>query len=238
MNSSRFPEKVLWRYRDLPMILHVYRRACLAIGRQHTYITSDSIEILALGESDGANIIPTSHLNKNGSSRSSEASVNLNYDKIIILQADEILIDPSHLIRLIEITQTENSYKAWNIITNIDNELDLDNSNIVKCTLNRSNEIITIFRSTKQNGTGVFKKIMGTIAIEKNTLKELNNLPDSPGQISASIEQLKIVEYGLKLKGVWVDKSYPSINSIEDTYKVKRYVNSDLRQQRILDQYV
>jgi len=189
MDSQRFPKKVLWEFLGIPMIEHVYRRACLSLPSEHVFIASGDNEILTKMSSLSANVLRSSKEHLHGTSRVAEAVESLDYNHVIILQADELLIDPSHL-------------KAEN-----------------------------------KKSRPVYK-IMGTIAITKQSLIHLSKVQDSKNQEVLSIEQLKIIDNEFSLTGVIVDYSYPSINTFNETQIVKAYVDESFRQKQILASYV
>ena len=100
LESERLPRKVLKIFSGIPMIEHVWRRAQLANPVIETVIATDSEEIKKICENFGAKCYLTSKNHPNGLSRISEISSQLNWDFYIVLQADEILIDPEYLSNL------------------------------------------------------------------------------------------------------------------------------------------
>jgi CMP-2-keto-3-deoxyoctulosonic acid synthetase len=87
-------------FSGFPMIEHVWRRAQLTDPVIETVIATDSEEIKKVCENFGAKCYITSKEHPNGLSRVSEISSILNWDFYIVLQADEILIDPEYLNKL------------------------------------------------------------------------------------------------------------------------------------------
>jgi 3-deoxy-manno-octulosonate cytidylyltransferase (CMP-KDO synthetase) len=240
MNSMRFHGKVLWKFHNLAMIEHVYRRACLALSAQHVYITSGDSEILTYMKSKGANVIKSNRTHNDGTSRAAEAVEKLKYNYVAVLQADEILIDPLHLIKLFDSVKTNKEIKYFNLVTNLNSDVELNDSNVVKCALNNKNEILFIFRQSpsKDASFKIFSKIMGTIIFERNSLFALTSSPDTPLQVANSTEQLKILELGYTLKAVNVESSYPSINIEDDIKIVQNFVKDNERQKIIMSEYV
>ena len=90
------------------MIEHVWRRAQLTNPLLETVIATDSSEIKKIVEKFGANCILTSKDHKNGISRVGEIVNILNWDHYLVLQADEILIEPESL-NLLARTTVSNS---------------------------------------------------------------------------------------------------------------------------------
>jgi 3-deoxy-manno-octulosonate cytidylyltransferase (CMP-KDO synthetase) len=239
MESQRFPKKVLWEFLGIPMIEHVYRRACLALPSEHVFIASGDTEILSKMSSLSANILRSSKKHPHGTSRVAEAVESLDYNHVIILQADELLIDPSHLKALMDKIHKLQEINCFNLITKIDDNSQLVDKNIVKCLVDRDLNITHLFRVDEENKkSGPVYKIMGTVAMTKQSLMHLSKVQDSKNQEKLSIEQLKIIENGFSLTGVIVDYTYPSINTFDETQIVKAYVEENSRQKQILASYV
>ena len=240
LNSLRFPRKVLWSFYKIPMIEHVYKRACMALNQDNVYITSGDSEILNYMNSLGAKVLHSSLHNEDGTARAAEIAKNLTYDYIIILQADEILIDPEHLKLLIQDILENRDLNYWNLTADLSFENQIDEIDIVKCALDKNKNILFIFRRNPflASNVNTFKKIMGTIAFERSSLISLSDLKDSSLQLANSTEQLKILEYGGKIKSVNVDYSYPSINTPSDIYLVRDFLKTCPRQMSILSKYV
>lgn len=239
MDSQRFPKKVLWEFLGIPMIEHVYRRACLSLPTEHIFIASGDDEILSKMSSLSANVLRSSKKHLHGMSRVAEAVESLDYNHVIILQADELLIDPSHLKALMDKIHKLQEINCFNLITNIDNNSQLVDKNIVKCFVDSDLNITHLFRFDEENKKSrPVYKIMGTIAMTKLSLLHLSKVQDSKNQEVLSIEQLKIIDNGFSLTGVIVDSSYPSINTFNETQIVKAYVDKNFRQKQILASYV
>ena len=117
LDSERLPGKVLKDFLGMPMIEHVWRRAQLTNPLLETVIATDSSEIKKIAEKFGANCILTAKDHKNGISRVGEIVNTLNWDHYLVLQADEILIEPESL-NLLAITTISNSkFQFFNLIT-------------------------------------------------------------------------------------------------------------------------
>jgi 3-deoxy-manno-octulosonate cytidylyltransferase (CMP-KDO synthetase) len=239
MESSRFPGKVLWKFLDMPMIEHVYRRACMALNSQHIYIASGDSEVLNYMKSIGANVTKSNRTHNDGTSRAAEAVEDLTYDYVVVLQADEILIDPNHLIELLNSIKSNPNTKFWNLVSHLNSELELNDHNIVKCALNIRSEVMFMFRQNPFTSVNpkIFNKVMGTIAFERKSLISLTNELDSLYQLANSTEQLKILEYGNTLLGVLISNGYPSVNSPSDIEVVRNFSHKDSSQVKILKNY-
>ena len=101
LQSGRLPNKVLRSFLGKTMIEHVWKRANLSQEKVEIVIATDCLEIKSVCEAFGANVVLTSDTHQNGLSRTGEVAKSLNWDFYTILQADEILIDPKNLDKLI-----------------------------------------------------------------------------------------------------------------------------------------
>jgi 3-deoxy-manno-octulosonate cytidylyltransferase (CMP-KDO synthetase) len=241
MGSKRFPGKVLWEFKGLPMIEHVYRRATLVIDPKNIFITSADSIILNHMNKIGANTVRSTKEHPDGTSRCAEALSNLNYQFVIVLQADEILIDTDHIISILNAIKNNPSGKFWNLVSRLETESDLNNINVVKSIVEDNGEITSIFReppSNKLNSENMYK-IMGVIAYDKRSIIQLTEDSESFAFLQgSSIEQLQILNSSSTLHSVKVDYSYPSINTKSDIGLVESFINNSLRQQMIFKYYV
>jgi 3-deoxy-manno-octulosonate cytidylyltransferase (CMP-KDO synthetase) len=239
LESERLPSKVLKDFSGKPMIEHVWRRAQLVNPKIETVIATDSKIIKDVCEEFGAQTLITSSNHINGLSRVGEVARILNWDFYVVLQADEILVEPESLEKLISTLQSTKSYDFYNLITNLEDITDLDDANVVKCLVRENNSVITIFRKSSSVASAekqlIFtKKICGIFAISDKTLQLVVGSPPQKMEISESIEQMKIIEMGIDILGVSIVKSYPSVNTVNDALLVEKILREDELQKAIL----
>jgi 3-deoxy-manno-octulosonate cytidylyltransferase (CMP-KDO synthetase) len=242
LESERLPGKVIKPFFDKPMIEHVWRRARLVNSKVETIITTDSNEIAAVCKSFNSKVIMTSSKHINGLSRVGEAAKSLNWDFFIILQADEILVEPRNLDRLIETIKKSKTHDFLNLITELTHHSELYDSNIVKCQVRENNSVINMFRKSGsiapiENQMVFTKKICGVFAISKNALSKVVEAPTQRIEKSESIEQMKIIELNMDIIGVEIEMGYPSVNTEAEALKVIEILQTDKIQRTILEQF-
>jgi len=240
LESERMPRKVLKIFSGIPMIEHVWRRAQLTNPVIETVIATDSEEIKKACENFGAKCYLTSKNHPNGLSRISEISSTLNWDFYIVLQADEILIDPEYLDSLYKEIVINPKKHFFNLITDLSNKSELTDKNIVKCVLRNDKTIINIFRksgfiSSEEIQLALIKKICGVFAISKNCLSIVSGAGPQKIEISESIEQMKVIELGMNILAVHTKRNYPSVNTPEEALLVEKILDMDPRQKQILE---
>jgi 3-deoxy-manno-octulosonate cytidylyltransferase (CMP-KDO synthetase) len=241
LQSERLPNKVLRPFLGKVMIEHVWKRANLIEEKAEIVVATDSLEIKTVCETFGANVMLTSESHQNGLSRTGEIAKILNWDFYVILQADEILIDPRNLELLIKTIKEENSSPFYNLITNLKKASELSDRNIVKCLIRHDNSLINIFRmsgSIASEATQMIftKKICGLFAISHKCLNEIIDLPAQIIETNESIEQMKLIELNYQVYGVEVKDNYPSVNTELEAKEVLEILSQDPYQRSILTQ--
>ena len=242
LDSERLPGKVLKDFLGMPMIEHVWRRAQLTNPLLETVIATDSSEIKKTAEKFGANCILTSKDHKNGLSRVGEIVNVLKWDHYLVLQADEILIEPESLNLLARTALSNSKYQFFNLITKLEKLEEIGDVNIVKCITREDNSIITMAR--KSNSTApelqqmeYTNKICGVYSCSKNLLNELVNTPGQRIERSESIEQMRVIEIGQDILGVSINKNFPSVNTTNEAVLVLNLLLTNNTQISILNSY-
>ena len=242
LNSERLPGKVLKDFLGMPMIEHVWRRAQLTNPKLETVIATDSIEIKKTVEKFGALCILTSDNHNNGLSRVGEITDQIQWEYYIILQADEILIEPNSLNLIAENTLKNPNFNFFNLITKLENPEELFDVNVVKCLTRKDNSIITMAR--KSNSIAIeskqmeyTSKICGVYSSSRNLLNELVNSPAQRIEKSESIEQMRVIEIGQTILGIPINKNFPSVNTMHEAVLALSFLQTNNTQIRILNSY-
>ena len=243
LDSERLPGKVLKDFLGMPMIEHVWRRAQLTNPLLETVIATDSSEIKKTAEKFGANCVLTSKDHKNGLSRVGEIADVLKWDHYLVLQADEILIEPESLNLLARTTLSNSNFQFFNLITKIEKLEEIDDVNIVKCLTRKDNSIITMARKSNSiapefDQMEYTNKICGVFSCSSNLIKELISTNAQKIEKSESIEQMKAIEIGYGILGVPINRNYPSVNTSNEAIKALSILQSDNAQKHILDSYI
>lgn len=243
LDSERLPGKVLKDFLGMPMIEHVWRRAQLTNPLLETVIATDSFEIKKTAEKFGANCVLTSKDHKNGLSRVGEITDILKWDHYLVLQADEILIEPESLNLLARTTLSNSKFQFFNLITKIARLEEISDVNIVKCLTRKDNSIITMARKSnsiapESDQVEYTRKICGVFSCSSNLIKELISTNAQKIEKSESIEQMKVIEIGYDIMGVPIDRNYLSVNTSNEAMIALSILQSDNTQKLILNSYI
>ncbi len=240
--SERLPRKVLRNFHGKSMIEHTWQRTQQLNHQIETIIATDSEEVITLATNFNAKTIKTRSDHPNGMSRAKEAISKLDWDYAVVLQADELLIVPDDLEVLIENIKEQTKFEFFNLITNINNNMEIEDKNIVKCVLKQDKSIMHIFRKSgfvfdDESQLRKIKKICGTFAISRKLLLRTNFENKELIALKESIEQMAIIEYGQNILAVEIENEYPSVNTEIEAIKVENIMSSDPLQKDIIKKY-
>lgn len=238
--SVRFPGKILFKFHGLPMIEHVRRRALLSKTFDEVYVATCDEEIASVIRSFGGKVIITANTHTNGTSRVAEAVKDIDCTHVVLLQGDEPLMLPSHVMELVSAIRQNPEIESWNATGPIDQPEELDKHSFVKCAVAKSGRIIFCFRrspgySDFEKQKIFIRKILGLIAFRKSFLQKLVALPVSTIEQFEFIEQMRVIENGYIMMSVPVEPSLPSVNEPGEADIVLNYIESIKEQKLLLD---
>ena len=184
----------------------------------------------------------TSNNHNNGLSRVGELANQLQWDYYIVLQADEILIEPESLNTLARITTSNSNFDFFNLITKLELPGEINDVNIVKCLVRKNNTVITMARKSnsvapESDQMQYTKKICGVYSCSNQILTKLINTTAQKIETAESIEQMRVIEIGHSIFGVSIDKNYPSVNTSNEAVSALSNLQTDSQQKKILSSY-
>ena len=234
-SSSRFPGKPLVDIGGKPMIQRVYEQASKIID--DIYVATDDDRILQAVHEFNGKAVMTSPDHKCGTDRCAEAvklieeSTGKEYKIIINVQGDEPFLQPEKLDTLKLCFNTPDTQIAT-LIKPITDPENIFNENRPKVIINSRKEAIYFSRSPipfvrdrMRNEWGTshqFYLHIGLYAYKKNTLLAITKLNPSPLEIAESLEQLRWIENGYKIKVEITGHDYLGIDTPEDLDKIRK----------------
>lgn len=231
--STRFPGKPLVDIGGKTMIQRVYEQVSKALD--DVYVATDDQRILDTVIAFGGKAIMTSNEHKNGTDRCYEAFSKLEewFDVVINVQGDEPFIQPEQITELqkcFDEPETQIATLAKRI-TASDGRVVLDNPNNPKLVINKQNEALYFSRSIipfkrgsePENWISLhpYLKHVGIYAYRADVLRELTLLEQSPLEIAESLEQLRWLENGYRIKVGFTNVETVGIDTPEDLEKVR-----------------
>lgn len=226
--STRFPGKPLVDIGGKTMIQRVVEQVSKVL--EDVYVATDDERIQSAILAFGGKVIMTSEHHKSGTDRCYEAFTKLkeDFDVVINVQGDEPFIQPSQIEILKQCFLSNNTEIATlaKKIKEDDNFEVLKNANSPKLVLNKRNEAMYFSRSVIPFLRGIegddwakhhsFFKHIGIYAYRADILGELTQLEQSPLEIAESLEQLRWLENGYRIKVGFTEVETVGIDTPED----------------------
>ncbi len=232
-NSSRFPGKPLAKIAGKALIERVYTQALSSSELQEVIVATDDQRIFDFVKSFGGQVVMTCENLETGSDRVWQASKDIDADIIVNVQGDEPLIDGAWLDQAISSLKT--SYEEVELVT-LGTALlskEIDDMNCVKViTCKNSNAIyfsrfaIPYSRLSHQDSQASCFKHMGIYAYKKSFLKQYCEQPATWLEKSESLEQLRALYLGAKIKVEIVDGQSIGVDKPEDVKRVEEILRT------------
>ncbi|MBN4071150.1 3-deoxy-manno-octulosonate cytidylyltransferase, partial [Crocinitomix catalasitica] len=228
--SSRFPGKALIDIAGKTMIQRVYEGASKSSLINDVVVATDDQRIADEVKRFGGKQMLTSTDHGSGTERCGEVIKSMtDYDVILNIQGDEPLIESDQLDQLIEVFNNSEA-QIGTIVKSISQLEDIRNPNRIKVVLDGQKNGIYFSRSPIPNLANVlheewlnkstFYKHIGIYAWRTAILEELLNLEPTELEMQESLEQLRWIYHGYKIRTVETQIETPNIDVPEDLNKV------------------
>ena len=230
--STRFPGKPLAMLGGKPVIQRVYEQAVGALGE--AYVATDDERIFNTVEGFGGRAIMTRADHKSGTDRIEEAVTKISSspefrdgmaDVIINIQGDEPFVQQSQIETLCRLfddpsTQIGTLGKRFETMEAVENP----NSPKIVCdsrgfALYFSRSVIPYVRGKEQGewfDSYPYLKHLGIYAYRREVLAEITRLPQSPLEKAESLEQLRWLENGYRIRVGITDVETVGIDTPDD----------------------
>ena len=218
-----FPKSLI-EIKGKPMIQHVYERSAQATIPQQVVVATDDEKVFQAVQQFGGKVVMTSSEHQTGTDRLAEvASRYAEVDVIINVQGDEPLIDPKVIDELAQEFLNDTALQMASVMSIMDTE-DYQNPNAVKVVTDLNNNALYFSRSLlpypRVAGKANVYKHIGIYAYKKDFLLKFAKLEPTPLEQSESLEQLRALENGYKIKMIKTKSKFIGVDSIEDLQTV------------------
>ena len=231
--STRFPGKPLAILGGKTVIQRVYEQVSKVI--HDVYVATDDQRIFNQVEEFGGNVVMTSPNHRSGTDRIEEALQHIGgqWDVVLNVQGDEPFIQPSQIETLcscFDEQQTEIATlgKPFATIEAVENpnspKIVVDNKGFA---LYFSRSIIPFIRGVEKNdwlSHYPFLKHLGIYAYRTEVLKQITQLPQSSLELAESLEQLRWLQNGYRIKVGTTDIETIGIDTPEDLAKAEKFI--------------
>ncbi len=224
--STRFPAKPLVDIAGKSMVEWVYSQAKKSIALSHVVVATDNQKIYDHILKFGGDVCMTSEDHVSGTDRCFEAlsAQKETYDYVINIQGDEPFIDPTQINLLASLLDGKTELAT--LAKRIEKEEQLFNSNVVKIVFNQLQEALYFSRSTIPHIRNTeqsqwllkhpFFKHIGMYAYRTDILEKITKLSVSPLEKAESLEQLRWLDNGFRIKVAETDIETIGIDTPQD----------------------
>jgi 3-deoxy-manno-octulosonate cytidylyltransferase (CMP-KDO synthetase) len=233
-SSTRFEGKVLADISGKPMLQHVWERAGEALLLEDLIIACDDERIANAAKEFGAKVVFTAKAHASGTDRICEVVNPLDVKIIINIQADEPLIHPVMIDSIAQALLDDSSISMATLMKAIENLKELNDPNVVKVVVDKNNFALYFSRSAipyhaknSEIKSPVYYKHIGLYGYTKDFLFIYKNFPVSNLEEIERLEQLRVLEEGLRIKVMETKYETLGVDTPEDLEKLKEYLEKE-----------
>jgi len=242
MASSRYPGKPLELIMGLPLVEHVRRRSLLAKGIDLVAVATCDEAIKATVESFGGRVVMTKDTHERCTDRVEEAMHGLPGDIIAMVQGDEPLVNPEAISQVVQPLLDDPGLEIVNLLSPLESSNDYINPNIVKAVCDRQGNVIYLTRAPvpyfRQQGKVPVYRQTGIMAFRSDFLPRFSLLPPTALEKIESVDMLRVLEHGIRIRGVVADYITLGVDRPEDVPLVESVFREDAVQRELFERTI
>lgn len=226
-SSTRLPGKPLVDICGKPMIQHVYERAKKSSSLNDVVVATDDERIVHTVVDFGGKAVLTSPTHLSGTSRTAEVVKEMEVDIVVNIQGDEPLVDSRMIDEVVEVMVKDENIPMATLCYEISEGNEFDSPNVVKVVFDKNNFALYFSRSLipfpRNRESFKCYEHIGIYVYRKPFLMKYIEAEDTPLHLTESLEQLKALELGYKIKVVETKYRYEGlgVDTEEDLEKVR-----------------
>jgi 3-deoxy-manno-octulosonate cytidylyltransferase (CMP-KDO synthetase) len=238
MESTRFPGKPLAKINGMPMIGHVYHRSKMSSLLDEIYIATCNKEIKNYVSSINGKTIMTSDKHKRASDRVAEALKKVEdetgdkIDIVVMIQGDEPMLFPEMIDEAVQPLVHDKNILVSNIMAPLKSLKEHVDPNEVKVVIDKQSFALYFSRepipsNKKEKNTDYMYKQVCIIPFTRDFLIKFNELEPTPLEIIESVDMLRVMEHGYRVKMVLTNYDTYSVDTQEDLKNVENLMKND-----------
>jgi len=205
--SNRLPGKPLLDIGGKPMIQHVYERVC-ASAAARVCIATDDARIADAAERFGAEVCMTANTHQSGTDRIEEVARRLGWSDqqvVVNVQGDEPLISPALIDQVAGALLRQQAAGMSSLFELMHEAHVLQSRNVVKVVIDSHGYALYFSRAPipwqepDEEGRVLARRHIGIYAYRVATLKQFVNWPQTSLECAESLEQLRMLENGVRI---------------------------------------
>ena len=229
--STRLEGKPLKDICGHTMIEWVYKRTKLS-NLDEVVAATDDERIYKEVERFGGKAILTSKEHENGTSRIAEVCTKYeDYDVIVNVQGDEPLIEPEMINSIINSFKEDDTISMSTLKYKIDTMEEIENPNYVKVITDKKGYALYFSRSVipypRKLDIQNYYKHVGIYGYKRDFVVEYAKMEPTPLELSESLEQLRALENGYRIKVMETPYKIIGVDTQEELEKVREYIKEN-----------
>lgn len=238
MGSSRFPGKPLEKIHGIPMVGHVAKRTAMSPELSEVYVATCDPVIEDYCREAGIKCVMTSDTHTRCSTRTAEALLKIEEitgkkaDIVVMVQGDEPMVRPEMISDAVRAMKEDPSVNVVNLMAEMDTLAEFEDPNEVKVVVDDRNDALYFSRepipSRKKGSDKVpMRKQVCIIPFRRDYLLKFNEMPESPLEIYESVDMMRILEHGEKVRMVPTASKTWSVDTPQDLAHVEKAMIDD-----------
>jgi len=235
MGSSRFPGKPMEKIMGKPMIGHVYERVSRSPALLMTAVATCDQIIYDYISSIGGKAVMTNDTYERASDRCAEALLklekenNTRFDIVVMVQGDEPMTHPDMISEAIEPMLHDPKILITNLLGQIKDDAEFEDRNCIKVVLDLESNALYFSREpiptrTKSKTIPMGKQVC-VIPFRRDFLLEYTRLQPTPLEIAESVDMMRVLEHGMKVRMVPTSHSSRAVDTPDDLRLVERLMS-------------
>ena len=225
----------------MPMVGHCFLRVNMCTAIDATYVATCDEEIFQYINSIGGQAVMTSTAHERASDRAAEAMLQIEkesgkeIDILVMVQGDEPMDTPQMICDAIDPMLRDPTIDVVNLMGTIETLQEFDDPNTVKVVVDPQNYALYFSREpipSRKKGVEhvpMLKQIC-IIPFRRDYLFKFNSIPETPLERIESVDMMRVIESGGRVKMVMTDGESYGVDNYEDLLKVEeRMINDPLR---------
>jgi 3-deoxy-manno-octulosonate cytidylyltransferase (CMP-KDO synthetase) len=231
--STRFPGKALHPVAGKPLLLHVWERCRRAKKLDLVIVATDDFRIAEAAFAWGAEVAMTSANHSSGTDRIAEVAAKAKqFSHIINIQGDEPAIEPKLIDRLVRELQRDPNLEMITAAHPFTDPHEAESPHQNKVVVNLKNEALYFSRSVipfARDGSALprYFRHQGIYGYTRDLLLRFVRWKTSPLERAESLEQLRALENGVRIKVVMTESGSPGVDTPEDARMIERLMISE-----------
>ena len=213
-----------------PMIGHVYENVTKCDLLTKTVVATCDKEIVDYIKSIGGQAVMTSAKHERASDRCAEALTYLEhedgiqYDIVVMVQGDEPMTHPDMITEAVTPMLNNTDIIVTNLLGDIQSEKEFEDRNCIKVVCDLDSNALNFSREpipTRRFGHVAMKKQVCIIPFTRDFLLEYTKLAPTPLEIAESVDMMRVLEHGKKVKMVPTKYQTHPVDTQEDLLRVE-----------------